>query len=687
MSFGVSPSDFVMLLKGLMRLAAILRGEALESFKRCARTYQTFAEVAKHLDSFATGHDIQDSELLRHTLHDIEALLREYFGKIKDFQLFLGPRRVRRSFRGAIAKIKWSRHAKTLGDLRQDLETRMNTVIIAIITSGRANVPMKVLPGLSGLGPVPRPLVGDHFTFEDAYRVVHLISFRDISSWEHLHAFLLRIFPCNHRGHSAIETKSYALHNASTGKDFLPSSPSVKPIRDVIALNERIEMSVIFPYEDSYTTRCPRCNTRRRDTSCVVATCHRCGLWVRFQDSFEDEADPLTQLAIDDIRETSLGAFVKDFVAEADRNGYLNANRNECQLKDLISHNFPDLRAHSSRGAFQARSEIRDFLRVTLCLPQWPSFGQNSTYQRAERRLTTVVDGLKRTLRLLQEGSDLPVEIAAKAINSRLNTRAEGAEGVLRSACLQQNRNFMQIVPVLAAYSQCAKESKCQFHPSVVKARCLLWTFSQILTLEGKLLLRCSEALSPWSAPEEATPRETSTFHKLCSVLFIPHVLICRATFDVVADVVSHFSDPSPPPDVLGAIFWILKDSRSLCLEFCVEGTLENCDLDLAPSRLFDGTAFMMSDTALADWRVSCRRCLESVLRSEGRSLQTDSSRQLLWTFWQSRGTGLLALSPQDAIELRMKRSPTRKEEKRARVGERGEAIISRLRYLLKRRN
>lgn len=66
--------------------------------------------------------------------------------------------------------------------------------------------------------------------------------------------------------------KSYVLQNANTRKGILPSSPCVKPIRDVIKLDQLIEMSVIFPYEDHHTTTCPKCNASREDTSSAVVT-------------------------------------------------------------------------------------------------------------------------------------------------------------------------------------------------------------------------------------------------------------------------------------------------------------------------------------------------------------------------------------------------------------------------------
>jgi hypothetical protein len=132
--FGIGPSDFVMLLRALTRLAKILNQEAVESFKRCSRTYRTFAKVARYLDSVPVEGNPVLEGTVRHIRRDIESLLREYFHKTEDFQKFLGPRRVRRSLGGAFAKIKWSRHVNTLEKLENDLKLRMdllNTVTIA----------------------------------------------------------------------------------------------------------------------------------------------------------------------------------------------------------------------------------------------------------------------------------------------------------------------------------------------------------------------------------------------------------------------------------------------------------------------------------------------------------------------------------------------------------------------------
>jgi hypothetical protein len=55
----------------------------------------------------------------------------------------------------------------------------------------------------------------------------------------------------------------YLIYNATTDKEFFPSSPCVKPFQDVIKSGNRVKMSVIFPYEDWYTDRCPGCQKGR----------------------------------------------------------------------------------------------------------------------------------------------------------------------------------------------------------------------------------------------------------------------------------------------------------------------------------------------------------------------------------------------------------------------------------------
>lgn len=356
-------------------------------------------------------------------------------------------------------------------------------------------------------------------------------------------------------------------------------------------------------------------------------------------DSFEDEVDPLTKIAIDDIKESGLRAFVTTFEAEIERRGYLNSNISERELKNMVSRNFQDAVSVSCRGASPELPDIRVFRRVTLCLPHWPSVGQDPTFQRADAHLASVMEGLKRSLNILQAGPDLPLQIVGKAIGSRVGGgRTGGVEKVLRSALSQydlrarQPNYYKQIIPTLKALSQCAEELWWQFHPSIIQVRCLLWTLSRALTLEAKLLLSCANALSPWSVPKGVTRRENSIGHKLFTVLFIPHVLIWRVTFDLVEDAASLVSDTPRPPPALGAIFKIVKDSTSLSLAFCIDGNLDKCKLTVGPSSLFT----FENRTAKENWVTSHLECLELALRSDGDSLRGDETRRQLLEFYYS---------------------------------------------------
>ncbi|KAK3942811.1 hypothetical protein QBC46DRAFT_447383 [Diplogelasinospora grovesii] len=637
MSFGFSPSDLVMLLKGLEKLAGILRKEAVESFRRCAKTYKRFNQLARHVDRFITDNDLQQNSTFRSTQRDIEKLLRSYFGKIEEFKPHLGPKRVKNSLRGAIAKIKWARHAGMLEQLRQDLESQLNILNTLILTIPRHGLPIHVIPDLATVPSMP---LGDHFIFEDARRVIQPMTFRDIPNWDCLHEFLLRVFAERDRGHSLIKGKFYVLHNASTGKDILPSSPSVKLLRELINLNDRVEMSVIIPYEDSDTMRCPRCNTERQDISPVEVTCGTCALWVRFHDSFEDEPDPLTQLAMDDLRESGLRKFVSDFVEDIERNSLISSNRTDRELKDLIRPKFSDIGGRFSTSLPSARGAIQNFRRITLCTPYWPSIGQQHlAYDDADRHLCTVMNGVKRLLDYLQEGSDLPINIVGRFLDSRIGGRTEGVERFLKSIWSQHNSKKRpdniseRIIKVLEIHGQCAQECGYLFHPSVLRVRCLLWTFSHVLTLEAKILRGCSVALDLVSAPEGLRHQEHSPTEKAYTLLFIPHVFLWRMTFDVVGDAAALFRTSQPPPAVLGVIFRILRDSRELCLGYFLDGNLRNCDLDLAPSNVFNRGAFT-SDTAMTRWLASYRQCAESVMSSEGDALTTRGAEQSLRAFW-----------------------------------------------------
>ncbi|KAF4621707.1 hypothetical protein G7Y89_g14498 [Cudoniella acicularis] len=132
MPFGFGPSDFITLIRTLKRLANILRSEAMDSWKRSARTYKPFPILTEHFDAFALSHDVENNKLFRHTRREIELLQQKYSGEIRDFKTFLGRNRIRKSLRVAVAKFVWSRKDEKLGELRHDLETCLLTMNIAM---------------------------------------------------------------------------------------------------------------------------------------------------------------------------------------------------------------------------------------------------------------------------------------------------------------------------------------------------------------------------------------------------------------------------------------------------------------------------------------------------------------------------------------------------------------------------
>jgi hypothetical protein len=157
-------------------------------------------------------------------------------------------------------------------------------------------------------------------------------------------------------------------------------------------------------------------------------------------DSFEGRADPITQLAIDDMHKCGLRESVTKFVEEIERSGYLDANMARHKLKDAISREFQDLGFPDSKESFQGGSRIRDFRRVVLCHPRWPSFRQRRIDLRAAHIcLDEIIGNLKSFVKYLQTDGDLPIEVVAKAIGSNISGGRTAARigKVVQEICLQ----------------------------------------------------------------------------------------------------------------------------------------------------------------------------------------------------------------------------------------------------------
>lgn len=95
---------------------------------------------------------------------------------------------------------------------------------------------------------------------------------RVLTYCQDLHEFILRVYLESYRGRSVIESKSYVLRDTTNEQNLLPSSLRIRAFRDIIGSCHRVQMSVIFPYEEWHTWRCPACNKRRRGVSDVTIT-------------------------------------------------------------------------------------------------------------------------------------------------------------------------------------------------------------------------------------------------------------------------------------------------------------------------------------------------------------------------------------------------------------------------------
>ena len=136
---------------------------------------------------------------------------------------------------------------------------------------------------------------------------------------------------------------------------------------------------------------------------------NRCRLWVKIHDSYEDEADPLTKVALDTIQasgkvlqseedktsgrteDTSrLRTFAEAFLDEVtvlpgydDDDG---GHRVKRRVKRAIRAKFPEPKASSPAEILSYKEPLR---RIRLCSPHWPDVSVPGSLCRADDKLKT----------------------------------------------------------------------------------------------------------------------------------------------------------------------------------------------------------------------------------------------------------------------------------------------------------
>ncbi|KAL5001703.1 hypothetical protein BDV10DRAFT_182267 [Aspergillus recurvatus] len=602
MSLGFSPGDFVLLVNGIVRLTEILRGGAVEGFERCVDTFHRFSLVVQALDDIPQTNPTL-TLLLQDTRKGIFETLKTFFQSIEQFSKYLGPERGSNVFLGAIMKVRWSRHVERLDQLRKDLDSHLLAISFCSVANLRTGIPR--------LPPEPR------FTLEDANRETRRLSFREVPSWPALHEFLLNIWTTSARGADSIARKEYLFYKATAHTELLPSSPYVKPLGEFVAADQKIEMSVIFPLRESHYEQCPKCSRRyaQQSLSSPVVTCY-CGFWVHFRDSYPNEPDPLTTLALRDIIQNDLPGFSRRFEKTIEQGAAysktLNQKETERQVDQHLRNSIPTLLGRRA-------SKIRDFRRVTLCQARWPGSRQFSSILGAQKFLDTTMDGVKHCLDLMAAGSGLAFDAVAKMIGGRFLRVTSNADAYLqpiwkvyRERC-RKSAGLSAQVRFLDIYSRCAQKSDNVYHPFIVRIRCFLWIAAVLLNLEARILVGVSEPLARSYRKTYQAP-DHPIFVRAISPLWIPHVIIGRLTFDLLVDARA-LVFPDEPAYFFAVIYRVLADSKNLCLTYLTDRTLGNYPLDLTPQTFFNDS-FLTSNAVLDQWRSTYRQHLEKVLET-----------------------------------------------------------------------
>ncbi|KAH7113170.1 hypothetical protein B0J13DRAFT_533936 [Dactylonectria estremocensis] len=588
MSSPLSIGDCHLLIQGLYKGTNLLRGEAVDGFKKYKAIYHQLTGMADFLYSFLKRHGEWRQSVFAAEVEQIQRLLKQFFSSIKHLKPQLGKGRRRKSLFGAMTKIRWPSYSETFRQLHSDLmgqfqmiDWKMRYISDQPVSdSTRANKILK-----------------NGFVLEDAHGRSFCIGFVSVSSWACLHEFLLQEFPKNKPGKEAIVNQRYLIHKADSDIDILPGRPT-KSFSETVKLRNRIEISIIFPHEE-----CPNCD-----------------LLLRYKDSRDNTIDPLTEIVLQDIESSGKRPFVENFTAQTNHQDDCSCprRRGACiTLQELQCRIISRVQGFvSSRPVSPGRqkSQIWDFSRVTSCRAQWPDVILHKKHQKAFKELHDSIAGNKRAIEWL-EAEDVPFLKVAQFIKSRAGD-GRLVEGQLRFLkpmvqgfrCREPHlQNLEEYARVLSRYRRCVHEEMVQFEAPSLEIRCLLWICGNILNIEADILHSCSVLLNHWSVPEGHRREPAPLFFKLFS---LPHMVLLlpvwRLTIDVAEDAIELFDKKKPMHLPYGIRVMIVRSS-SLSIQFYLDDHLGN---------FF--SAYGLSMPLCQDW-------MEAVIKSRGLELESAS--------------------------------------------------------------
>ncbi|KAI8665353.1 hypothetical protein NCS56_00971000 [Fusarium sp. Ph1] len=500
---GTSPLEIAKYLHLLWMLIQLLKEGAVAGFAQFVQTYEDFFTEAKVLEQYA-----KDDLYIQRRLLATQRLLHDFFHSIEEFSPHLGEFRKRdwRSrFKTAMAKVKWATRSRQLEGLQSDLKQHLEHFMrLRVLTTGELRstdqISIRINASSTGSASIPQePDLGGHFIFETACRKRYRILFYEISSLEGLHQWLLRVFDQGHSGRKFIQDMCYVLKNTNTNKDILPSSPCPRPFRDIISADHRVEMSIVVSYENLPKRRgnCPKCKTRgkRWYRRAMEVTCSKYGLCIRFLGSNSTGPDPLTMAALDDIRANGIKQFFECQAAP------VHSTSTAVEIERWLESKVIETRPCFEQPLHPVRNHGAPdpwvFRRVVVCSSQWPGDATWSNIERAEQSLLDTVSMLNFWITQIDAGHDLAFIRLGKWIGVKDWDPVIGDEDLLRwSARLYRNRQpSPDSTFTLRERFKTEGASEKHFQPPVVRLRCFLWLYADILSVEANILQACSATL------------------------------------------------------------------------------------------------------------------------------------------------------------------------------------------------
>lgn len=347
---------------------------------------------------------------------------------------------------------------------------------------------------------------------------------------------------------------------------------------------------------------------------------------LRFEDSHDNSPDPLTEIALEELRASGMRDFVQEFIREVGLSRGHSPPENDgnsLQLDGWMRDRLTDLR----RGPTLSRQpQVRDFRTVTVCRPQWPDLSHHRSYQEAIEHFSETMKGVKRGIQYIK-AEDFPFAKFAAFLNSRF-WNARNQQGTLRflESMLQAYKSRRLFIvwsrmtaSLLYDYIQCVDEAGAQYRTSVLRIRCLLWICWDVLRVEGEILFGCSKLLDCWSSPEGYKREKTPLVMKLFAT---PHMLLLvpwRLTFDLVEDVAELFAEEKPLY-LPSAIQQLVMRTGAIALDFYLDGDLSH----------YFNTHKVLNDDVGTKFTPACRNWMDDVMRSEGRALEANQVVQNL---------------------------------------------------------